>query len=170
MGDSHLILMRSKAMEISKLPTLLPRDDDRVFSDLHHEIDRVFSSFSHGFPMLGRAWTGVQRPIMDVKDTGKALEVSVELPGLADADVDVSVADRLLKISGEKKTEDERKEADYHVMERSYGKFSRSLTLPYAPDTEKIEAKFDKGVLTVSVPKPPEEATATKKIPVKAVA
>ena len=104
---------------------------------------------------------------MDVKDTAKAVEVSVELPGLAESDVDVSVTDRLLKISGEKKTEDERKEADYHVMERSYGKFTRSMTLPFAPDPDKIEAKFDKGVLTVSVPKPPEEATGTKKIEVK---
>lgn len=154
-------------MELSKLPTLLPRDDDGVFSDLHREIDRVFSSFYHGFPMLGRAWTGTLRPIMDVKDTAKAFEISVELPGLAEADVDVSVTDRLLKISGEKKTEDERKEADYHVMERSYGKFTRSMTLPFAPDPDKIEAKFDKGVLTVSVPKPPEEATGTKKIEVK---
>ena len=157
-------------MEIGKLPTLLPRDDDGVFSDLHREIDRVFSSFSHGFPVLGRAWTGTLRPIMDVKDTAKAIEVTVELPGLAEADVDVSVTDRLLKISGEKKTEEERKETDYHVMERSYGKFSRSLTLPYAPDPDKVEAKFDRGVLTVSLPKPPEEATATKKIPVKAKA
>jgi HSP20 family protein len=142
--------MRRKTMEIGKLPTLLPRDDDGVFSDLHREIDRVFSSFSHGFPVLGRAWTGTLRPIMDVKDTAKSIEVSVELPGLAEADVDVSVTDRLLKVSGEKKTEDERKEADYHVMERSYGKFSRSMTLPFAP--------------------PPEEATATKKIEVKAKA
>ena len=55
-------------------------------------------------------------------------------------------------------------------MERSYGKFSRSLTLPYAPDPDKIEAKFDKGVLKISVPKPPEEVTQTKKIPVKATA
>jgi HSP20 family protein len=55
-------------------------------------------------------------------------------------------------------------------MERSYGKFSRSMTLPFAPDPEKVEAKFDKGVLTISVPKPPEEATATKKIEVKAKA
>ena len=157
-------------MEISKLPTLLPRDDDGIFPDLQREIDRVFSSFSHGFPRLGRAWTGTLRPIMDVKDAEKTIEVLVELPGLAQADVDVSVTDRLLKISGEKKTEDERKEADYHVMERSYGKFSRSLTLPYAPDPDKIEAKFEKGVLTVSVPKPPEEATHTKKIPVKATA
>jgi HSP20 family protein len=162
--------MRRKTMEIGKFPTLLPRDDDGVFSDLHREIDRVFSSFSHGFPVLGRAWTGTLRPIMDVKDTAKSIEVSVELPGLAEADVDVSVTDRLLKVSGEKKTEDERKEADYHVMERSYGKFSRSMTLPFAPDPEKVEAKFDKGVLTISVPKPPEEATATKKIEVKAKA
>ncbi len=107
---------------------------------------------------------------MDIKDAGKALEVSVELPGLAEADVDVSVTDCLLKISGEKKTEEERKDTDFHVMERSYGKFSRSLTLPYAPDPDKIEAKFDKGVLTISVPKPPEEVTQTKKISVKATA
>jgi len=157
-------------MELGKLPTLLPRDDDGVFTDLHREIDRVFSNFTQGFPRLGAAFGGMLRPSMDVKDAGKTLEVTLELPGMAESDVDVSVTDRMLKVSGEKKTEAERKDTDYHVMERSYGKFSRSLTLPFVPDPKKMEAKFDKGVLTITVAKPPEAAEKTRKIPVKAKA
>jgi HSP20 family protein len=158
--------MRDKTMETSKLPSLFSREDTGIFSDLQREIDRAFSNFTKGFPMLGQAWGGMLRPSMDVKDAGKTMEVSVELPGLAEADVEVSVTDRTLKISGEKKTEEERKEADYHMMERSYGKFSRSITLPFAPDPKKVSAKFEKGVLTVSVTKPKEAVAETKKIPV----
>lgn len=157
-------------MGIGKLPALIPRGDEAVFSDNHCEIDRVFSNFSRGVSGLGRAWTGALRPAMDVRDVGEAIEVSVELPGLADADVDVSVTDRLLKVSGEKKSGHERKEADCPVMERCYGRFSRSLTLSFAPDPEKIAAAFDRGVLTVTVPRPPEAASNGRMIRVKATA
>ena len=155
-------------MEPGKLPTAPRGDGDTVFSALHREIDRVFSEFNRGFPKLPEFWGGALRPSMDVKDTGTAIEVSVELPGLSEKDVDVSVTERVLTVSGEKKSEKERKEADYHMMERSYGKFSRSVTLPFAPDAGKVEAKFTSGVLTVTVAKPPEAKSAVKKIAVKA--
>lgn len=155
-------------MEPVKLPTPARGDGDNIFSALHREIDRVFSEFNRGFPKLPEFWGGTLRPSMDVKDTGTAIEVSVELPGLTEKDVDVSVTERVLTVSGEKKSEKERKEDDYHVMERSYGKFSRSVTLPFAPDEKKVEAKFANGVLTVTVAKPPEATSAVKKIKVKA--
>jgi HSP20 family protein len=154
-------------MELGKLPTLTRGDGDGMFTALHREIDRVFSDFTRGFPKLPEPWGGALRPSMDVKDAGASLEITLELPGLREKDVDVSVTDRVLTVSGEKKSEAERKEADYHVMERSYGKFARSLTLPFAPDARKIEAKFANGVLTISVAKPPEEKSAAKKIAVK---
>ncbi len=155
-------------MEPGKLPTRTGGDGNGMFSALHREIDRVFTDFTRGFPMLSEHWTGALRPSMDVKDTGDAVEVSVELPGLSEKDVDVSVTDRVLTVSGEKKSEKERDEDDYHVMERSYGKFSRSVTLPFAPDAGKVDAKFASGVLTVTVAKPPEAKAAAKKITVKA--
>jgi HSP20 family protein len=143
------------------------------FSALHREIDRVFSEFARsmpklGEPWLGEAWEGALKPSMDVKETDKAVEVTVELPGLSEKDVEVSVSDRVLTISGEKKTEEERKGENYHVMERCYGRFSRSVTLPFEPDSNKVEASFAKGVLTITLPKPPEVAAKSKKIAVKA--
>ncbi len=155
-------------MEPGKLTTPARSDGDNMFSALHREIDRVFSDFNRGFPKLPEFWGGALRPSMDVKDTGAAIEVSVELPGLSEKDVDVSVAERVLTVSGEKKSQTERKDVDYHMMERSYGKFSRSVTLPFAPDAGKIEAKFANGVLTVTVAKPPEAKSTVKKIAVKA--
>ena len=77
------------------------------------------------------------------------------------------MTDRIVTIRGEKKTEQERKDEDYRVMERSFGKFSRSVTLPFAPDADKVEAKFNKGVLNLTLPKPPEEKSKTRKIAVK---
>lgn len=152
------------------LPSLTSREP---FSALQREIDRVFNEFTRamptvGEPWLGEAWEGALKPSMDVKETDKAIEVAVELPGMTEKDVEVSVSDRVLTISGEKKTEEERKEENYHVMERRYGRFSRSFTLPFEPDPKKIEASFSKGVLKVTVEKPAEVAAKTKKIPVKA--
>lgn len=147
------------------LPSLTGREP---FSALHREIDRVFNEFTRAMPKLGEAWESALKPSMDVKETDKAVEVTVELPGLSENEVDVSVTDRVLTVSGEKKTEEERKEENYHVMERSYGRFSRSITLPFEPDPAKVEASFSKGVLTITLPKPPEAAAKTRKIAVKA--
>lgn len=152
------------------LPSLMRRNGDVPFFDLHREIDRVFNEFTRGMPKLGEPWEGGLKPDMDVKETDKAIEVSIELPGLSEKEVDVSVTDRLLTVSGEKKTEAERKDEDYHVMERAYGRFSRSVTLPFEPDPRKVEAKFAKGVLTLTVPKSPEVTARTRKIAVKPTA
>lgn len=150
------------------LPSLFGGDGDAPFSALQREIDRVFNEFTRGMPKLAEPWEGALKPSMDVKETDKAVEVSLELPGLAENEVDVLVSDRVLTVSGEKKTEEERKEDDYRVKERAYGRFSRSITLPFEPDPKKVQAKFAKGVLTVTLPKPPEVAAKSKKIPVKA--
>jgi HSP20 family protein len=71
-----------------------------------------------------------------------------------------------LTIKGEKKQEKEEKKKDYHFVERSYGSFARSIGLPFEADPNKVQAKFDKGVLTVTVPKPPEVKAKEKKIPI----
>ncbi len=105
---------------------------------------------------------------MDVKDANGQLEVTLELPGLSEKDFEVSIEADRLRVSGEKKSESKRDEDDYRVMERSYGKFSRSVTLPFEPDPDKVKASFEKGVLTLILPKPPEQAKKAKKIAVKA--
>jgi HSP20 family protein len=91
--------------------------------------------------------------------------VKAEVPGIDAKDINISVTGEVLTIKGEKKSEREEKEENYHLVERSYGSFSRSLVLPAAVDLDKIEAKYDKGVLTVTCPK--KEEVKPKAIEIK---
>ena len=102
---------------------------------------------------------------MDVKESAEAVVVKAEVPGIDAQDINISVTGDVLTIKGEKKSEREEKEANYHLVERNYGSFSRSLKLPAAVDLDKIEAKYDKGVLTVTCPK--KEAVKPKAIEIK---
>ena len=107
-------------------------------------------------------------PSMDVMETDKEIEISAELPGLEEKDVQVNVADNLLTIRGEKKAEKEQKAKNHRLVERSYGMFERTLELPDGVNAEAIKASISKGVLKVTVPKPvPAQA---KKIDVKSAA
>jgi HSP20 family protein len=146
---------------------------------LRDEVDRLFESFfptAHGmfeldpFRRAGAAFRslGDIAPEVDVKETGDRFEITAELPGLDEKDVEVSIRDGILAISGEKKSERKEEKADYHLSERSYGSFTRAFRLPETADEEKVEAEFSKGVLTVSVPKRPEAKRQEKKIEVKA--
>lgn len=105
---------------------------------------------------------------LDVKEDEKAFHVTADLPGLTEKDVDVSFEDGLLTLRGEKKIEREEKNDTWHIVERSSGSFARRLSVSAPIDPEKIEAKFEKGVLTVILPKLPEEKTSAKKIEIKA--
>jgi HSP20 family protein len=136
-----------------------------IFSDLQSEIERVFDDFTRRpFATNGRE---MFQPSFDVTETPEALELSAELPGCDPKDVDISLDGRMLTIRGEKKAESDKKEGSRHVVERSYGSFMRSMTLPFAIDSNKIEAKFDKGVLKLHLPKPPEAKAEVKKIAIK---
>ena len=92
---------------------------------------------------------------MDVSESDKSIDVSVELPGMDENDVEVSISDDRLTISGEKTQEETREEGTVQVHERSFGSFRRSFRLPPDADADKVVASFEKGVLTVSVPKRP---------------
>jgi HSP20 family protein len=133
--------------------------------DLNREIDRLFDDFTRGLPAFGPS---TLTPKMDVTETETEIELTAELPGLEEKDVQINVADGVLTIRGEKKAEKEEKDKDYRLVERSYGAFERSLDLPSGVDPDKIEASIAKGVLTVKVPKP--EKAKGKKIDVKPVA
>jgi len=108
-----------------------------------------------------RAWM----PPIEMYEKNDHYMVRAELPGLKKEDIDISVVGETLTIKGEKKTEEEVKEDDYYFCERSYGNFQRSVTLPSAVDAKKIEAKFNDGVLEVSLPK--SEAVKPKKVEIK---
>ncbi len=162
------------AQEIKKAEApkpMAPRYAD-PFAEMRNEMERLFDSF------MGRGWgrmptafrggegTTMVMPTMDIKETDKELVVEAELPGMEDKDVNVTIREGVLTIKGEKKSEREEKEQDYHLTERSYGKFERSFRLPDTIDEDNIAAHFDKGVLKVRMPKRPETARSEKTIPI----
>ncbi len=159
----------------SMLPALWSdnRSEREPFRMLQNEIDRLFTNFTTDLPVIGR-WSGngggrlaVQ---VDVAETEKAIEVTADLPGVNEKDIDVSLAGDMLTIKAEKKSDKEEKTKDYHLVERSYGTFERSMMLPFKADASKIDAKFEKGVLKLTVQKPAEAQTKMQKIEVKAAA
>lgn len=153
-------------------------DDDRSFDafrtemeSLHRNIDRLFAdAWTGGLApsLLSESWAKSQiTPRLDVVEDDKAFHVSVELPGLSEKDVAVTVTDRVLTISGEKKEEKEKKEKDVFRRERAYGSFRRVLELPNAVDAGTIAAKFKDGVLTIDAPKSKEAQQRVRRIAVK---
>jgi HSP20 family protein len=126
----------------------------REFSTLQNEVNRLFNTvFDAPAPSNGntlRRWM----PAMDLVETGHHFVLRADLPGLGESDVNIEVEDRVLTISGERKSEHESTKEGYHRVERAFGAFSRSLTLPEGIDAESVEASFDKGVLEVRIPKP----------------
>jgi HSP20 family protein len=116
------------------------------------EFDRLFSSLFDNGGRQAQRWV----PAMDLVEADDHFMLKVDLPGLAEDDVTIEVQDNALTISGSREAEHERKEKGWYRLERSYGSFSRSLTLPDGVDADKVEANFDRGVLEVRVPKPEE--------------
>jgi HSP20 family protein len=107
-------------------------------------------------------------PAVDVIESEKAYEITAELPGLDEKNIEVKLANGGLTIKGEKSEEKEEKKKDYYLHERRFGSFERSFRVPEGVDADKIEATFQKGVLTVTLPKASEAQKAEKKIAVKA--
>jgi len=140
---------------------------DEPFSSLQREINQLIDDAFRGYPVLSKNGKMVVTPSMDVKETDKTIEVEAELPGVDEKDVQVTFDDGVLTIQGEKKTEKEETKAGYHVSERSYGSFFRSLELPAGIDADKISANCAKGVLKVTLPKLAGAQTKAKKIEIK---
>ncbi|WP_048574768.1 Hsp20/alpha crystallin family protein, partial [Streptomyces leeuwenhoekii] len=111
-------------------------------------------------PLLRRELSLGSTPPVDIVDKDTAYEITAELPGLDENNIDVKVANGMLTIKGEKKEEKEEKKKDYFLSERRYGSFERRFSIPEGVDTGKIEANFKKGVLTVTLPKTSEAKTA----------
>ncbi|HWP27054.1 MAG TPA: Hsp20/alpha crystallin family protein [Xanthobacteraceae bacterium] len=136
------------------------------FVMLQEEIDRLFDDFMRGWPTVGRLPEFA--PEMDVTENDKEIEVTVELPGLEEKDIQINVADNFLTIRGEKRAEKNEETRNYRHYERSYGSFSRTIELPPGIDADAIKASLSKGVLKVTVPKP--APAQVKKVEVKAAA
>jgi HSP20 family protein len=155
-------LWRSRRAGSEFLPS---REIWEPFGSLRRDIERLFEDFSRdlGWGVPAAAGVGMA-PRVDVSETEGEIKIEVELPGVDEKDVEVMMSDGRLTIKGEKKQEKEEKKKDYHMVERSYGSFARSIALPFQADPDKVKATFAKGVLTVTVPKPPEVKAKEKKI------
>jgi HSP20 family protein len=130
-------------------------DTGREVDTLETEMNRVFDAFFGHRPGNGgnaQRWV----PAMDLVEDKDDLVLRADLPGLSEDDVDIEVKDGVLTISGERKTEEKKEEQGYYRVERAFGSFSRSLTLPDGIDPEQVKAEFDNGVLEVRIPKPEE--------------
>ena len=124
----------------------------RELTSLQGEMNRLFNSFFDDNGGSVRRWV----PAMDLVESEDHLILKADLPGLSEDDVRIEVQNNVLTVSGERKTEHEEKREGFYRMERSYGNFSRSLTLPQGVNSDGIQASFDKGVLEVRIPKPEE--------------
>ncbi len=135
-------------------------DPFRELSALQTEVNRLFSRLSGGEVPERQSWT----PSVDVIETDDAIKLKAELAGMDPKDINIEVQDNVLTVSGERRFEEEVKEDRYYRIERRYGSFSRSLVLPPTADENKVEAKYENGVLEITIPK--TETAKPKKIAV----
>lgn len=131
---------------------------------MRREMENAFRAFNQ---TPSSADIGAGAPAISVAETNDAFEVTAELPGVDEKDINVSLDDNQLVISGEKKAESAKEEKDWHVEERSYGSFYRSMLLPFEPEDGAVEAHFDKGVLHLTIKKPAKAVKTTKTIDIK---
>jgi HSP20 family protein len=129
----------------------------RELTSLQNEMNRLFTTFFDA-PTSGNGEGAARRwiPAMDLVETDDHFVLKADLPGLDEGDFNLEVEDNVLTVSGERRAEHEDKREGYVRVERAYGSFRRSLTLPEGIDPEGVTASFDKGVLEVRIPKPEE--------------
>jgi HSP20 family protein len=129
------------------------------FGLLQREVNRAFDEVFRGFPAVGRGAAGFGgfAPNLDVRETEQGLEISAELPGMSEADIDLRLDGDLLTLSGEKKDERTQEGGGLHLTERSFGRFQRAFRLPFRPDPGEVQARFDRGVLRVALPRPQQQ-------------
>lgn len=148
------------------------RQAENQLLDLQSQIDRLFEDFYRrpfGLRPFLNDFNGLGdfSPRMDIDESEQEITVSVELPGIKPEDVEISLEDNTLTISGEKQAEEEQEGKRYYRVERSYGSFSRRIPLPTEVEEEKIDASLKDGLLKVTLPKSKEAQQKSKRIPIK---
>lgn len=134
------------------MPAVVRFDPFRDITSLRDEMNRLFSRTVGDGVSSGSAWT----PAVDIFDTEDAIVLKAELPGLATGDIDIEIDDNVLTLKGERRFQETVDEGRFYRLERAYGHFQRSVTLPQGVKADEISADFDNGVLTVRVPKADE--------------
>ena len=142
-------------------------DVPEAFGELQRRIDRAFDQAWHGFPLTPTWSHGQFRPSADISETDREVRLSIELPGMERDDVEVLVAEDILTIKGEKRSEKQKEGRGYALRERSYGAFERNFHLPVEVEPAKARAAFESGVLTVTLPKKAAAKKRARKIAVE---
>jgi HSP20 family protein len=129
------------------------------FEEIEDAVSRMWDNGNGGWP-----W-GTSVPSIDVSETDKSVEVKLDVPGVKAKEIDIQLNGNLLTVSGERKEEEEKKGKTFHRIERRYGSFSRSVTLPCPVQEDEVAAEYRDGVLSITLPK--TEEAKSKKITVK---
>lgn len=137
----------------------------RDFDRMRREMDRFWDSFLEGGVRKRGERPGEWFPALDISETKNDIVVKTEIPGLDHKEIDISLSDGVLTIKGEKKQEKESEKENYHLVERSYGTFIRSVRLPQEVKTDKINASYKNGLLKITLPK--SEESKKKEIKIK---
>ena len=140
--------------------------EDNPIATLQREMNHVFENFWNRVGQFEWPW-GSDEAKSDMVETDKAIEVSIELPGMEMKDIEVTVNDDMLTVKGEKKIERQEEKKGYYLSERSYGAIYRTIPLPPGVDGEKAQASFKNGVLTIRLPQTPGAQAKVKRIEVK---
>lgn len=155
-----------------KKPQHMQSELQHPVATLHREVDRLFDDFFRGFdkfptlPFREGSLTEFS-PKINVSENDKEIEVTVEVPGMDQNDVEINLRDDVLTIKGEKKQEKEEKDKEYYHVESSYGSFYRSLQIPCEVEQDQVKAAFKKGVLKIYLPKSEKAKKNVRKIEVK---
>ena len=164
-------------VRVDRYPALRSESFDRPFVELQRTTNRLFDDFFKGFGLSGGRWSeplsltpdvfGSQWPRVDMSETDNEIRITAELPGVNKDDLEISVSEGRITIRGEKKEQKENKGKDYYRLERSYGAYQRSFSLPCEIDEDKVDASFEHGVLDIKLPKTEAARKRIKKISVK---
>lgn len=177
MSDNQIDVKRNETNVPARQGERRPAGRD-PFGDIRREMDRVFDRLWSGGltpPVFRRLFSpetfesaDFSAPAIDFTEDEKAYRLTAELPGLSEKDIDLTISDDMLTISGEKREEKEQGDKNYHFSERRFGSFRRVVQLPQHIERDKIEANFKNGVLSVMLPKTADAMQRQKKIEVKA--
>ena len=143
--------------------TLIKFEPMKEFETLHDRIQRYFDDL----PALGFKYTDSFSPKIDISEGEKNINVVAEIPGVAKEDIKIVLQDNILSIEGEKKKEEVKNDESFYRSERSYGSFKRCFTLPAEVDSDKVDAKFENGVLKITMPKLEVKQLKEKEISIK---
>jgi HSP20 family protein len=166
--------MNEKQIPVQKSGAAEPQPESRSnpMHALQRRINDIFDDFWSGFQFPALNWPQMPMagfsPKVNVEETDKGLRVKAELPGMEEKDIEVTLTDDGLSISGEKKTEKEEKGKTFVRREMSYGSFRRLIPLPAPVEADKVKASFKNGILEIDLPVPEKAPRSVKKIDVKA--